>query len=50
MSQVKPNTYTPEFRASGVKLANESDKPVSSYFDNYRKSLTRSATSPLNTL
>lgn len=29
MSQEKPNTYTAEFRASAVKLANESDKPIS---------------------
>jgi transposase len=28
MSQEKPNTYTAEFRASAVKLANESEKPV----------------------
>lgn len=28
MSQEKPNTYTAEFRASAVKLANESDKPI----------------------
>lgn len=29
MSKEKPNTYTAEFRASAVKLANESDKPIS---------------------
>ncbi|TCV73129.1 transposase [Methylomonas methanica] len=29
MSQEKPNTDTAEFRASAVKLANESDKPIS---------------------
>jgi transposase len=28
MSQEKTNTYTAEFRASAVKLANESDKPI----------------------
>ncbi len=28
MSQEKPKTYTAEFRASAVKLANESDKPI----------------------
>lgn len=28
MSREKPNTYTAEFRASAVKLANESGKPV----------------------
>ncbi len=28
MSQEKPNTYTAEFRALAVKLANESDKPI----------------------
>lgn len=28
MSQEKPNTYTAEFRSSAVKLANESDKPI----------------------
>jgi transposase len=28
MSQEKPKTYTPEFRESAVKLANESDKPI----------------------
>ena len=28
MSQEKPNTYTAEFRASAVKLANESDQSV----------------------
>ena len=28
MSREKPNTYTAEFRASAVKLANESDKSV----------------------
>jgi transposase len=28
MSQEKANTYTAEFRASAVKLANESDKPI----------------------
>lgn len=28
MSQEKPNIYTAEFRASAVKLANESDKPI----------------------
>jgi transposase len=28
MSQEKSNTYTAEFRASAVKLANESDKPI----------------------
>jgi transposase len=29
MSKENPNTYTAEFRASAVKLANESDKPIS---------------------
>lgn len=29
MSKETPNTYTAEFRASAVKLANESDKPIS---------------------
>jgi transposase len=28
MSQEKPKTYTAEFRASAVKLANESDHPI----------------------
>jgi len=28
MSQEKAKTYTAEFRASAVKLANESDKPI----------------------
>jgi transposase len=28
MSQEKPKIYTAEFRASAVKLANESDKPI----------------------
>lgn len=28
MSQEKPNTYTAEFRASAVQLANDSDKPI----------------------
>jgi transposase len=28
MSREKPNTYTAEFRAAAVKLANESDKYV----------------------
>ena len=28
MSREKPNTYTAEFRAAAVKLANESDKSV----------------------
>jgi transposase len=28
MSQEKPKTYTAEFRASAVKLANESDQPI----------------------
>jgi len=28
MSRENPNTYTAEFRASAVKLANESDKSV----------------------
>jgi transposase len=28
MNPEKPNIYTAEFRASAVKLANESDKPV----------------------
>ena len=28
MSQEKPNTHTAEFRASAVKLADESDQPV----------------------
>ena len=28
MSQEKPKTYTAEYRASAVKLATESDKPV----------------------
>lgn len=28
MSREKPNTYTAEFRASAVKLANESDQSV----------------------
>jgi hypothetical protein len=28
MSREKPNIYTAEFRASAVKLANESDKPI----------------------
>lgn len=28
MNQEKPKTYTAEFRASAVKLANESDKPI----------------------
>ncbi|MDD5276605.1 MAG: transposase [Methylovulum sp.] len=28
MSQEKPKTYTAEFRASAVKLANESDNPI----------------------
>jgi transposase len=28
MSPEKPNTYPAEFRASAVKLANESDKPI----------------------
>ena len=28
MSQEKPKTYAAEFRASAVKLANESDQPI----------------------
>jgi transposase len=28
MKPEKPKTYTAEFRASAVKLANESDKPI----------------------
>jgi transposase len=28
MSQEKPKTYTAELRASAVKLANESDQPI----------------------
>jgi transposase len=28
MNPEKPNIYTAEFRASAVKLANESDKPI----------------------
>jgi transposase len=28
MSQEKPSIYTAEFRASAVKLASESDKPI----------------------
>ena len=28
MNQEKPKTYTAEFRSSAVKLANESDKPI----------------------
>ena len=28
MKPEKPNIYTAEFRASAVKLANESDKPI----------------------
>jgi transposase len=28
MSPEKPNIYTAEFRASAVKLANDSDKPI----------------------
>jgi len=29
MSNVKPNQYTAEFKASAVKLAVESDQPIS---------------------
>jgi transposase len=28
MNSQKPNTYTAEFRASAVQLANDSDKPI----------------------
>lgn len=28
MSQEKPKIYSPEFRESAVKLANESDQPI----------------------